>query len=158
MAGRRIQKAVSRRFCFAGARNLDPFTTLGYFAKNNSGNSMHPRKDIEELATVFKALGHPSRLAMVDALGQGERCVCELRDLVGADMSTVSKHLALLKQAGVVRAEKRGNQVFYSLFLPCVTTFLACVNRMQLRGLAQELKCTPGDTTCGLLDGNIPQP
>jgi len=51
-------------------------------------------------AKVLKALAHPTRLFIVDELGRnGPRCVCELTDLVGADMSTVSKHLALLKQS-----------------------------------------------------------
>lgn len=104
---------------------------------------MYSQKDIQEQAVVFKALGHPSRLAMVDALSHGERCVCELHELVGADMSTVSKHLAVLKQAGVVRSRKLGNQVHYSLALPCVTAFLACVNRMQLRTVAGELERMP---------------
>lgn len=100
---------------------------------------MQTRRDIEDQARIFKALGHPSRLAMVDALGDGERCVCELRELVGADMSTVSKHLSLLRDAGVVCHEKRGNQVFYSLAMPCVTAFMGCVQRIRLRSLSQEL-------------------
>jgi DNA-binding transcriptional ArsR family regulator len=48
-------------------------------------------------AQVFKALAHPSRLLIVDELMQSERCVCELTELVGSDMSTVSKHLSVLK-------------------------------------------------------------
>lgn len=93
--------------------------------------TMNTHKLFLEQAAVFKALGHPSRLVMVDALGSSERCVCELRELVGADMSTVSKHLAVLKNAGVVRSEKRGTQVYYALAMPCVTAFLACVQRLQ---------------------------
>lgn len=60
---------------------------------------------------IFKALGHPSRILMVDVLLQGERCACELRELVGADMSTVSKHLSVLKEAGIVQDGKRGTSV-----------------------------------------------
>ncbi|MFO8011798.1 MAG: metalloregulator ArsR/SmtB family transcription factor [Phycisphaerae bacterium] len=78
-------------------------------------------------AQVFKALGHPTRLFMVEELSRGERCVCDLTEMVGADMSTVSKHLAVLRQAGIVRDEKRGSQVFYSLQLPCVVGFFECV-------------------------------
>lgn len=80
-------------------------------------------------AAVFKALGHPARLAMVVALGKGERCVCELQELVGSDMSTVSKHLTVLRSVGLVETDKRGKQVFYSLKLPCALGFLDCVNR-----------------------------
>lgn len=68
------------------------------------------KRYIAAQARIFKALGHPSRLLMVDALREGEKCVCELQALVGDDMSTISKHLAVLREAGVVSAEKRGDQ------------------------------------------------
>ena len=81
-------------------------------------------------AQIFKALAHPSRLLVVDALADGPRCVCELREIIGADMSTVSKHLSLMKQAGLLEDEKRGVQVFYRLAIPCVTQFLGCVDTL----------------------------
>ena len=81
----------------------------------------------EARARVIKAMAHPTRLFMVDELSRGERCVCELTEMVGADTSTVSKHLALLKNAGIVADEKRGSQVFYSLRTPCVLRFLSCI-------------------------------
>jgi ArsR family transcriptional regulator len=80
---------------------------------------------------MMKALAHPTRLFMVEQLSKGERCVCELRDMVGADISTVSKHLALLKAAGIVADDKRGLQVFYRLKTPCVLGFFACVQQVQ---------------------------
>lgn len=82
----------------------------------------------ERRTKVIKALAHPSRLAMVDALAAGERCVCDLQALVGADMSTVSKHLSLLREAGVVCSEKRGLQVWYRLRVPCLLSFFSCVD------------------------------
>jgi ArsR family transcriptional regulator len=78
-------------------------------------------------AQVFKALGHPGRLLIVDELSRGERCVCELAALVGSEMPTVSRHLSLLKSAGIVEDEKRGAQVFYRLMTPCVMNFFQCV-------------------------------
>jgi ArsR family transcriptional regulator len=78
-------------------------------------------------ARVIKALAHPTRLWMVERLADGERCVCEFADDVDADFSTVSKHLALLRQAGIVEDEKRGKQVFYRLKVPCVIKFMNCV-------------------------------
>jgi ArsR family transcriptional regulator len=83
---------------------------------------------LERRTRVMKALAHPSRLAMVDALAEGERCVCDLQALVGADMSTVSKHLTLLKNAGVVLSDKRGLQVWYRLRVPCLLDFFTCVD------------------------------
>ena len=82
---------------------------------------------LESRANVFKALGHPSRLAIVDALADGERCVCELNEMIEADMSTVSRHLGVLRNVGILSSEKRGNQVFYRLECPCITSFYSCV-------------------------------
>ncbi len=80
----------------------------------------------EARAEILKALSHPARLYIVEELSKGERCVCELQLGIGSDMSTVSKHLSVLKSAGVVRVDKRGTQVFYSLRLQCVQGFLRC--------------------------------
>jgi len=85
------------------------------------------RNQFEERAKVVKALAHPSRLLMIDELSRGERCVCELRDLVGHDMSTVSKHLAVLRKAGIVADDKRGKQIYYRLKVPCVLNFFQCI-------------------------------
>ncbi len=90
-------------------------------------------------AQVLKALAHPSRLLMVDELAKGERCVCELAELVGAQMATVSRHLSLLKNAGIVEDEKRGMQVFYSLKVPCVLNFFKCVAAVRKDSAKKEL-------------------
>lgn len=76
---------------------------------------------------VFRALGHRARLRIAEELGSGERCVADLVDLVELSWPTVSRHLSVLRAAGVVRDEKRGNQVFYELALPCVATFTRCL-------------------------------
>ena len=81
----------------------------------------------EARARVIKAMAHPTRLFLVEELSRRERCVCELTALVGADMSTVSKHLSILKAAGIVRDEKRGSSVYYHLRMPCILNFLSCV-------------------------------
>jgi len=64
----------------------------------------------------------------VEALAEGEKCVCELQALVGSDMSTVSKHLAVMKYAGVVQSRKVGLQIFYSLRVPCILQFFKCAD------------------------------
>ncbi|MDX9866283.1 MAG: metalloregulator ArsR/SmtB family transcription factor [Kiritimatiellia bacterium] len=76
---------------------------------------------------VLKAIAHPARLWMVEQLAVGERCVCELVEGLKRDYSTVSRHLLVLKNAGVVADEKRGKQVFYSLKVPCVLNFMHCI-------------------------------
>jgi len=91
------------------------------------GDAVKRRDEYEKRAKVLKALGHPSRLMMVDALEGGEKCVCDLQALVGSDMSTVSKHLSVLKSAGIVMDRKQGLQVYYRLRVPCVSQFFGCV-------------------------------
>jgi len=82
---------------------------------------------MEQRAKVMKALAHPSRLFIVDELSRGERCVCELTEMIGADVSTVSKHLAVLREAGLVLDDRRGVQIFYRLRVPCILNFFGCV-------------------------------
>ncbi len=80
-----------------------------------------------EQARVMKALAHPTRMFIVDELSRGERCVCELTEMIGAEMPTVSRHLSLLKGVGLVDDEKRGVKVYYRLRVPCCLSFLKCV-------------------------------
>ncbi len=94
------------------------------------------RDEHRSRAKILKALGHPTRLFLIEELGRGERCVCELRDLVHADISTVSKHLSLLKEAGVVSDRKEGLKVFYSLRIPCVMNFFDCLDEMEKTSMA----------------------
>jgi ArsR family transcriptional regulator len=82
----------------------------------------------EARVKVAKALAHASRLLILEALSRKERCVYELRDLVGDDISTVSRHLSVLREAGVVESEKRGLQVYYSLRTPCVLDIFRCID------------------------------
>ncbi len=95
------------------------------------------RNHLAARARVLKALAHPARLAAVDELANGERCVCELQQLIGSDMSTVSRHLAILREAGIVSDERRGNQVFYALRVPCILNFFGCVESV-LRAGAED--------------------
>lgn len=85
-------------------------------------------------ARIIKALAHPTRLFIVDQLSAGERCVCELTDLIGVEMPTVSRHLSVLKNGGILEDEKRGAQVFYRLRVPCVLNFFKCVEAVQRNG------------------------
>jgi ArsR family transcriptional regulator len=82
-------------------------------------------------ARIIKALAHPTRLFIVDELSRGERCVCELKDMIGVEMPTVSRHLGVLKGAGILEDKKRGLQVFYRLRVPCVLNFFKCVEAVQ---------------------------
>ena len=92
---------------------------------------------IEAKANVLKALGHPTRLWMAEQLENGEKCVCELAECIEADFSTVSKHLSVLKQAGVVIDHKRGKQVYYKLKVPCILKYMSCVEAV-IKAQAEE--------------------
>lgn len=85
------------------------------------------REYFEERSIIFKALAHPSRLMIINELSHGERCVCDLTELVGHDISTVSKHLNVLKRSGIVNDEKRGKQVYYRLKVPCIINYFYCI-------------------------------
>jgi DNA-binding transcriptional ArsR family regulator len=78
-------------------------------------------------AKVMKALAHPTRMFIVDELSRGERCVCDLTEMIEAEMPTVSRHLGILKTAGLIQDDKRGSRIYYRLRVPCCLSFLKCV-------------------------------
>jgi ArsR family transcriptional regulator len=90
-------------------------------------------------ARIIKAMAHPTRLFIVDELSRQSRCVCELTEMIGADVSTVSKHLSILRGAGIVEDEKRGVQVWYTLKMPCILNFFGCVEQVQKRTAKEHL-------------------
>lgn len=93
---------------------------------------------LQDRSRVFKALGHPARLAMVDQLAAGERCVCELMELPTLSRlsgPTISQHLLVLKTAGIIADEKRGKKIFYRLRMPCVSEISLCIS--------ERHSCTP---------------
>ncbi len=92
----------------------------------------------ERRAQVMKALAHPSRLMIADALADGERCVCELQEIVGSSMPTVSRHLSQMKSAGIIDGRRDGNQVYYRLLVPCITRVFTCADEV-LRTEAERL-------------------
>jgi ArsR family transcriptional regulator len=90
-------------------------------------------------AGVFKALAHPTRIRVIDALAQREHCVCELVELVGDDPSTISKHLSIMKAAGLVSSDRRGTLVFYSLKMKCVPGFMECVDKAVVESAREQI-------------------
>jgi DNA-binding transcriptional ArsR family regulator len=97
------------------------------------------KERFEAQAKIIRAMAHPTRLMIVDELKSGPRCVCELTKLAGADTSTVSKHLSVLKSAGIIADEKKGLNVFYSLKMPCVLNFFSCVDSV-LKANADQMQ------------------
>jgi DNA-binding transcriptional ArsR family regulator len=74
-----------------------------------------PEPLVELIAERFRVIGEPMRIKLLDYLRNGDASVGELRQALGTSQQNVSKHLAVLHQAGIVRREKRGNHVVYSV-------------------------------------------
>jgi len=88
------------------------------------------RAILEKQADVAKALAHPLRVAIVGFLRDGEQCVCDIAEHVGAERSNVSRHLSVMVGAGVLGCRKDGLKVFYELKTPCVLRFLGCIDEV----------------------------
>lgn len=86
------------------------------------------RKNYKIRAEFMKALAHPTRLFIVEFLASGEKCVCEIVSQLNVDVSTISKHLLVMKNAGIVEDEKRGLKVFYKLTCPCILKLFNCID------------------------------
>jgi ArsR family transcriptional regulator len=74
--------------------------------------------EADELATAFSALGDPVRLRLLNLLGsapEGEVCICNLVEPIGKSQPTISHHMKLLAEAGLVHGERRGKWVWYSI-------------------------------------------
>jgi ArsR family transcriptional regulator len=94
----------------------------------------------ESQAGIMKALAHATRLFIVNRLSSKELCVNEITEMIGDDTSTISKHLSILKNAGLVEDEKRGTSVYYKLKCPCVLNFFSCVQSVQKERLKEQMK------------------
>jgi ArsR family transcriptional regulator len=98
------------------------------------------RSRYQARARIIKALAHPTRLMMADKLAEGPQCVRVLTKMAGDDISTVSKHLAVMKNAGLVEAEKDGARVFYHLKVPCILGFLSCAEETLKQTVSDQNK------------------
>lgn len=94
----------------------------------------------DKQAQVVQAVAHPIRLAIADYLADGERCVCDIAEHVVANRSNVSRHLALMRKAGVVDSRKDGLMVYYWLRTPCILNFLRCASTVLQHNLAEDNK------------------
>jgi len=90
---------------------------------------MDPNKEswLVPRAEVFKALGHPARLLIAQTLRERPHSVAELVEIIGSDGSTVSKHLSILKVAGVIYGKKTGTKIYYRLACNCLAAMLDSV-------------------------------
>jgi ArsR family transcriptional regulator, arsenate/arsenite/antimonite-responsive transcriptional repressor len=97
--------------------------------------------EAEIRSKIIKAMAHPVRLMLIDELRAGERPFSELFNLFELDKSTVSKHLLLLKEAGIVSSRKHGPDMIYRLEVPCVTEFFDCVTAVIESNVRRQQIC-----------------
>lgn len=83
-------------------------------------------EELKARARIMKALASPVRLKIVDELGRGERCMCELQPLFPKDKSTLSRHVAALKNVGIVGERREGVRIYLRLLTPCVLNMCDC--------------------------------
>lgn len=81
-------------------------------------------------ADIFKALSHPTRLFILDVINKEPHTVTDLAAMVGIDISTMSKHLDIMKRYQIIVGEKNKNSVYYKLNIPCLFEFLKCAQRI----------------------------
>ncbi len=98
---------------------------------------------------MAKALSHETRLQIIDVLAdKGAHCVSELTSLIGVSQSSVSKHLSILKTAGIVDSRKDGLNVNYYLRIPCVKNFFKCIDTVlyeEWKRKSEELESMKGN-------------
>ena len=111
---------------------IDYSHSIGMLAMNAAQKRLYRLK-----AEVIAAAGHPIRLAILDYLRDGEQCVCDIATHVDAGRSNVSRHLAVLRKAGIVEQRKDGLRMLYTLKTPCILNFLQCVEGV-LRDRARD--------------------
>ena len=90
---------------------------------------------------IIKALAHPARLMVVELLRDGEASFSQIHGLFESDKSTVSKHLLVLKEAGIVSSRKSGLDMFYRLGVPCITDFFRCVTAVIENTVEKQQRC-----------------
>lgn len=95
-------------------------------------------------ARIFRALGHPTRLTIVEMLAEEERCVCELVEEFGDSQATISRHLDVLLRAGIVRRRREGVRMIYELAMPCLLNAMPCVVEALKRRATREAAALKG--------------
>jgi ArsR family transcriptional regulator len=93
----------------------------------------------EKQAGVAASIAHPLRIAILDFLKEGEQCVCDIAEHIGAERSNVSRHLAVMVNAGILEHRKVGLKVIYGLKCPCILDFFTCISGV-LKEQADESK------------------
>jgi ArsR family transcriptional regulator len=98
-------------------------------------------EEAEIRSRIIKAMSHPVRLMIIDFLKDGEAPFSKINSLFDSDKSTVSKHLLVLKEAGIVSSRKSGADMIYTLVVPCVIDFFGCVTAVIENNVKRQQVC-----------------
>lgn len=86
-------------------------------------------------------MSHPVRLMIIEALKEGELSFSKINAMFESDKSTVSKHLLVLKESGIVSSKKSGSDMIYKLEVPCITDFFGCVTAVIENTVKRQQVC-----------------
>lgn len=95
--------------------------------KSNKNNSFSVSELTVLQAEIFKAISYPTRLEIVKLLDKGPLCVCEIVEALNLEYANASRHLSKLANAGIVKSERKGTNISYSLECNCILGFLNCL-------------------------------
>jgi ArsR family transcriptional regulator len=98
-------------------------------------------EEAEIRSRIIKAMSHPVRLMIIDLLKDGESSFSKINKLFESDKSTISKHLLVLKEAGIVASRKSGADMIYNLMVPCVIDFFGCVTAVIENNVKRQQVC-----------------
>ena len=85
---------------------------------------------LDQKVAILKGIAHPVRLAVVEALADSEMCVCDIAEMFHFDRTTISKHLTLMKNLGILEDRKEGLKVYYSLRIRCLPSMLSRIEKV----------------------------
>ncbi|KPK76235.1 MAG: hypothetical protein AMJ79_07470 [Phycisphaerae bacterium SM23_30] len=97
------------------------------------------KKLLDLKVEIIQAMAHPIRLAIIEFLSEGEQCVCDITEHIGAQRTNVSRHLGLMLKAGILECHKDGLKVIYSLKTPCIMNFISCVTNVLLEKMENHV-------------------
>ena len=98
-------------------------------------------EEAEIRSKIIKSMAHPVRLMIIELLKDGEHSFSAIFDLFNLDKSTVSKHLLVLKESGIISSRKTGTDMIYRLDVPCITDFFSCVTAVIESNVKKQQAC-----------------
>lgn len=116
-------------------------------------DTLHSDPKYDREAAFFQALAHPARLMLLDLIGEGPRCACEILPSVELDQSTVSRHLSTLRRAGVLKARREGVRVLYEVSDPRIFELRRLAGEILRARMEEDFRALAAEPTVGTKGG-----